>query len=123
MFGARVGIDVQHPFADRDLVDFVITLPHAVKASTARIKPLLRDALADLSRKLLLSGTTRPTSHRDRPLESTSTRAIAGIRDSGVRLPDLDYGRLFRDARRPVNDRVFWTRLTSAHVFLAGSRA
>ena len=45
------------------------------------------------------------------------------IRDSGVRLPDIDYGRLFRDAPRPINNRILWTRLASAHVFLAGSRA
>jgi hypothetical protein len=41
------------------------------------------------------------------------------IRDSGIRLADVDYGRLFRDAARPVNDRLLWARLASAHVFLA----
>ena len=48
MFGARFGIDVQHPFADRDLIDFMIELPHAVKVIDRQLKPLLRDALADL---------------------------------------------------------------------------
>jgi asparagine synthase (glutamine-hydrolysing) len=123
LFGARYGIDVQHPFADRELIEFLTTLPHAVKASTMRLKPLLRDALADL--------LPQAVAERDDKTDFTAVidarvdfdACYRWIRDSGVRLPDLDYGRLFRDAAKPVNNRILWTRLASAHVFLAGSRA
>jgi asparagine synthase (glutamine-hydrolysing) len=122
LLGARSGIDVQHPFADRELIDFLIALPHAVKLSTAHRKPLLRDGLADLL----------PRSVAERPDKTAFTAVVDSrvdydacyrwVRDSGVRLEDVDYGRLFRDATKPVNDRLLWTRLASAHVFLAGCR-
>lgn len=123
LVAARFGIDVQHPFADRDLIEFLIALPHAVKSSTTRLKPLLRDALADLLPQVV--------AERDDKVHFTAVldarvdfdACYRWIRDSGVRLPDVDYGRLFRDAAKPVNDRMLWTRLASAHVFLAGGRA
>ncbi len=122
LFGARFGIDVQHPFADRDLVDFAIALPHAVKASTMRLKPVLRGALADLLPPTVAARDDKTgfTAVIDARVDFDACYRL--IRDSGVRLPDLDYGRLFRDAARPVNNRAFWVRLTNAHVFLAGGR-
>ena len=106
LLGARCGIDVQHPFADRDLIDFLIALPHAVKLSTVHRKPLLRDGLADML----------PKSVAERPDKTEFTAVIDArvdfdacyrwVRDSGVRLEDIDYGRLFRDAAKPVNDRL-----------------
>ena len=122
LLGARFGIDVQHPFADRDLIEFLVRLPHSVKTSLTRTKPLLRDALVDLL----------PRSVIERPDKTDFTAVIdarvdfhacfQAIRDSGVRFPEVDYGRLFRDASKPQRNRFFWTRLTSAHVFVAGVR-
>jgi asparagine synthase (glutamine-hydrolysing) len=122
LLGARCGIDVRHPFADRDLIDFLIGLPHAVKLSTVHRKALLRSGLADML----------PKSVAERPDKTGFTAVIDArvdfdacyrwVRDSGVRLEDVDYGRLFRDAPKPVNNRLLWTRLASAHVFLANCR-
>ncbi len=121
--GARAGIDVQHPFADRDLIDFVLTLPHAAKESRMRLKPLLRDALADVLPQVVADRDDKTEFSAVLDARVDFDAAYRTIRDSGVRLPDLDYGRLFRDAARPINNRVLWTRLVSAHVFLAGSRS
>ena len=44
--GARHGIDLRHPFADRRLVEFLVSLPVAVKSDPLRSKALLRGALA-----------------------------------------------------------------------------
>ena len=123
LFGARFGIDVQHPFADRDLVDFMIELPHAVKASTVQLKPLLRDALADLLPQIVSERDDKTSFTPVIDARVDFDACYHWIRDSGVRLPDVDYGRLFRDAPRPINNRILWTRLASAHVFVAGSRA
>ena len=117
---ARSGIDIRHPFADRDLIEFLIALPHAVKAATARGKALLRDALADL---LPLRVAQRPDKTHFIPVLDARVdyeECYLQVRDSGVRLPDIDYGRLFRDAAKPINDRIFWTRLATAHVFARG---
>jgi len=118
LLGARWAVDVLHPFADPQLVDFAVSLAHKVKASPARTKPLLRDALHDLLPPLI----------RDRPGKAEFSPAIdrrvdfdacyRSIRDSSVRLPDVDYGRLFRDAAKPRHSRVLWTRLTLAHAFV-----
>ena len=121
LLGARSGIDVRHPFADRDVVDFGIALPHAVKASTVRIKPLLRDALADLLPQSIAEREDKTQFAAVIDARVDFDACYRSVRDSGIRLPDLDYGRLFRDAARPVNDRIFWTRLAKAHVFLAGT--
>ena len=120
LLGASHGIDVRHPFADRDLIDFLIRLPHAVKASTLRPKPLLLDGLADLLPSPVpeRDGKTPVTAVLDARVDFEN--CYRWVRDSGVRLPDIDYGRLFRDAAKPVNDRIFWARLATAHVFLAG---
>ena len=94
---ASHGIDLRHPFADRALVEFMISLPCALKCDPGRTKPLLRDAMKDLFPELL----------HDRP--KSDYRAIVGrrvdvarcvedIRASKVRLPSVDYRRLFDDA-------------------------
>ena len=121
LLGARFGIDVQHPFADRDLIGFAIGLPHAVKASRVQLKPLLRDALADLFPPIVAEREDKTPFTAVLDARVDFDACYRWVRDSGVRLPDIDYGRLFRDAAKPVNDRIFWTRLASAHVFLAGA--
>lgn len=122
LVAARCGIDVQHPFADRDLIEFLIPLPHAVKASSIRLKPLLREALADLLPQVVADREDKVQFAAVLDARVDFEAWYRWIRDSGVRIPDIDYGRLFRDAAKPINDRMLWTRLASAHVFLAGGR-
>ena len=93
---ARHGIDLRHPFADRELVDFLISLPCATKADPVHAKALMLEAL----------GESLPALIRERPksdyMEVIRHRVDAGrcldvIRSSRVRLPDVDYRRLFAD--------------------------
>lgn len=118
---ARIGIDIQHPFADRALIEFLIGLPHAVKSSTTRLKPLLREALADLLPEAVAEREDKTHFIPVIDARVDFEACYLAIRDSPTRLPDVDYGRLFRDATSPVTDRMLWMRLTSAHAFLAGS--
>jgi asparagine synthase (glutamine-hydrolysing) len=120
MLGARFGIDIRHPFADRDLITFMLGLPHAVKGSPTRTKPILRDALSDL-----LPPLVRDRSDKVRFDEAVDRRVdyakcFQWVRESGIRLPHVDYDRLFVDARSPNNNRILWIRLASAHIFAAG---
>jgi asparagine synthase (glutamine-hydrolysing) len=93
---ARYGIDLRHPFADRDLVEFLISLPCAIKADDGRKKSLLLDALGDdlpeVIRNRPKSDYMAAVGHRVDP-----ARCLEGIRASKVQLPYLDYARLFDD--------------------------
>lgn len=118
LVAAQFGVDIRHPFADRRLIEFLVALPHSVKVSTTRLKPLLRRALGDLLPPIVANRDDKtgfvPVIDARVDFES----CYLTIRDSPVRLPDVDYGRLFRDAVRPVADRMLWMRLASAHAFL-----
>ena len=121
LLGARFGIDVQHPFADRDLIDFADHASTRGEGVHRALKPLLRDALADLLPPIVAERDDKTAFTAVLDARVDFEACYRWVRDSGVRLPDIDYGRLFRDAAKPVNDRIFWTRLASAHVFLAGA--
>jgi asparagine synthase (glutamine-hydrolysing) len=93
---ARYGIDLRHPFADRELAEFLISLPYPVKCDPGRMKPVLVDALGD----------ALPESIRDRPKSDymaavrqrvDPARCIETVRASKVRMPQVDYRRLFED--------------------------
>ena len=43
---ARHGIDMRHPFADRELIEFLISLPSTVKSDPTRPKAVLADMVA-----------------------------------------------------------------------------
>lgn len=118
--GARYGVDLRHPFADRDLVEFMVSLPYAVKASPARTKPVLRDALADLLPPLVRDRTDKREFSPviDRRVDYGACLDV--IAESGVRLPDVDYERLFRESD-PSRECCAWIRLARAHVFAAGA--
>jgi asparagine synthetase B (glutamine-hydrolysing) len=91
---ARHGIDLRHPFADRALVDFLISLPCAAKADPVRVKSLMMEALGsdlpELIRERPKSNYLEVVRHRVEPASLLET-----IRSSGVRLPDVAYDRLF----------------------------
>jgi asparagine synthase (glutamine-hydrolysing) len=122
-WAARFGVDLLHPFADRDLLGFLLSLPFSIKVNPTRTKPLLRDALADLLPEPL---RTRPGKVMFDPvLERRVDRAIClrWIRESGVELPDLDYRAFFQAAERdPASVPLHgWIRLARAHRFAATS--
>ena len=96
---ARHGIDLRHPFADRALVEFMISLPCAIKSDPGRAKAFMEDALAGRFPALL---DQRPKSdYRAIVRQRVDTpRCVERIRTSGVRLPGIDYARLFADADR-----------------------
>jgi asparagine synthase (glutamine-hydrolysing) len=115
---ARHGIDLRHPFADRDLVDFMISLPCGAKADPVRTKALMLEALGD----------DLPASIRDRPKSDymevirhrvDPARCLDTIRSSNVRFPDVDYRRLFEhgDAAPDRIPLFLLVNLARAHVF------
>jgi hypothetical protein len=120
---ARHGIDLRHPFADRDLVEFLISLPSAVKSDPMRPKAVLIDSLSDML----------PTPLRKRPksdyMAAVRQRVdpavcLERIRVSGIRLPGVDYKRLFDDAQGDPNSvRLFFlVNLTRVHAFAQRAR-
>jgi asparagine synthase (glutamine-hydrolysing) len=116
---ARNGIDLRHPFADRELVDFMISLPCAAKADPVRTKSLLLEALGEELPELIRA---RPKSdymevvrHRVDP-----ARCVDVIRSSRVQLPGIDYRRLYQqgDADPEVIPLYLLVNLAKAHQFV-----
>lgn len=93
---ARHGIDMRHPFADRELIEFLISLPPLVKGDPVRAKALLLDAVGDMIPDILHE---RPKSDYMAVVRRRVDpgRCAEVIRRSGVRLAGLDYERLFAD--------------------------
>jgi asparagine synthase (glutamine-hydrolysing) len=117
---ARHGIDMRHPFADRELVEFLISLPPLVKSDPVRAKALLVDAFADVIPHVLRQ---RPKSDYMAVVRRRVDpgRCVEVIRDSGVRLAGLRYERLFADVRSGP-ERVplfFLVNLARVHAFAA----
>lgn len=94
---ARYGIDLRHPFADRELVEFLVSLRCAVKGDPEAPKSLLREALSDD-----LPGSVRDRGKSDymavvqRRVDRNLCVEI--VRASRLRLPHVDYKRLFEEA-------------------------
>lgn len=116
---ARHGMDLRHPFADRELVEFLISLPCAIKVDDGRKKSLLLDALGD----------GLPERVRNRPKSDymaavrrrvDPARCLEEIRASKIRLPHLDYRRLFEDGdSNPDGIPLFLlVHLARAHEFV-----
>jgi asparagine synthase (glutamine-hydrolysing) len=120
--GARYGIDLRHPFADRDLVEFLVSLPVAIKSDPMRSKALLRDALAGHAPDDVLKRVEKPEylsvlEHRVDPAS-----CLDWVKESGVRLPFVNYEALFRDGSGPGGAPLFLLLvLARAHVFAAGA--
>jgi len=116
--GARYNIDLRHPFADRELVELLISLPCAIKADPGRKKGLLLDALADDLPELVQE---RPKSDYMAAVRRRvdPARCIEEIRASKVRLPHLDYARFFDDGDSNPEDMPLFllVNLVRAHEF------
>ena len=117
---ARHGIDMRHPFADRSLVEFLISLPAAIKGDPFLSKDLIRRALA----------TTAPPGTLERRDKSSfgsvyaqrvdTMQGLELIESSGVRLPLINYERVFSDAEDPQTaPTILLMSLARLHVFAA----
>ncbi len=118
--GARHGIDLRHPFADRRLVEFLVSLPAAIKSDPFRSKALLRGALAGHAPEAVLERDEKPEylSILDRRVDGD--RCLGWIQQSGIRLPSVNYDALFRDERGSEGAPLFLLLLLArAHVFAA----
>jgi asparagine synthase (glutamine-hydrolysing) len=115
---ARYGIDMRHPFADRQLVEFLISLPSAVKSDPVRPKAILTDSLKDLLPEILLQRRKSDYMAVVRRRVDPAT-CIEVIRASGIRLPGIEYGRLFDDARSEPDmmPLFFLVNLARVHTF------
>jgi hypothetical protein len=94
--GACYGIDMRHPFADRDLVEFLVSLPCAIKGDPGRAKHLLVEAfnneLPEIIHDRPKSDYMTVVRHRVDPAWCIET-----IRASKIRLPHVEYARLLDD--------------------------
>lgn len=119
---ARYGIDMRHPFADRELIEFLISLPPGIKGDPTRDKALLLDSVGDLIPAILhergKSDYMAVVRRRADP-----ARCVETIRRSGVRLAGFDYERLFADVSSQP-DRVplfLLVNLARVHAFAGGA--
>jgi asparagine synthase (glutamine-hydrolysing) len=115
--GARHGIDLRHPFADRYLVEFLVSLPAAIKVDPMRTKALIRSALSGLVPDEVLERVEKPgylsvLEHRVDP-----GRCLDWVEASGIRLPLVNYDALLDGGEAPLFLLVLLAR---AHVFAAG---
>lgn len=119
---ASYGIDLRHPFADRALVDFLISLPCAVKSDPGRAKPLLVDALDGLFPAVLRE---RPKSDYGAVVRRRvePEQCLEAIRAAKVCLPGVDYRRLFDDAASKPQDMPLFMLVNLARVHEFARRA
>ena len=118
---ARFGVDLLHPFADRDLLRFLVSLPYSLKVDPDRSKPLLRDGLVDLLPEPLRSRRDKVTFDSVLERRIDPQACLGWIRESGVQFPDLDYHALFQAADRDPQSVQLpaWIRLVRTHLFAA----
>jgi asparagine synthase (glutamine-hydrolysing) len=123
--GASAGVEVRHPFADRELLEFLLSLPPEVKHAGGRWKALVRDGFPELPgevRDLRTKTIFDPAVAAAHPLEQIAPLLC----DPEVSVPGVDYEAL-RDrlaSRRPyvVGELSLMRRLALAHLFLGSSR-
>ena len=106
---------MRHPFADRDLVEFLVSLPSVIKSDPMRPKAVLVDSLGDILPGVI---QRRPKGDHLAVVRRRVDPAacIEGIRASGVRLPGVEYERLFADARSDPDRVPFYFLITLARV-------
>ena len=116
--GARYGVDLRHPFADRKLVEFLVSLPAAIKSDPMRAKALLRDALAGHAPDEVVQRSEKPGYLSVLERRVDRGRCLDWVKESGIRLP-------LRELREPLPRRraeaplFLLLLLARAHVFAA----
>lgn len=118
---ARFDVDTRHPFADRHLVEFLISLPAAVKVHPFRSKDLLRSALKETPTAEVLDRKDKPGYFGVLGRRVSAERCVSAIRASGVELPRVQYNVLYAEAERETVPLVLLMFLARAHVFAASA--
>ena len=121
---AAAGVEIAHPFADRELLEFLLSLPPEAKHAGGRWKALVRDGFPELPSEVR-NATTKtvfdPVVAATHPLE----RMAPLLRDPPVPVPGVDYPalRMRLESRRPYagGELNLMRRLALAHRFLARS--
>jgi asparagine synthase (glutamine-hydrolysing) len=120
---ARCGVDLRHPFGDRALLRFLVSLPFSVKVDPERSKPLLRDGLREVlpDAVRLRSGKVWFNPVLDRRVDPQTCFEL--VKRADVLLPDFDYDRFLRTADAdPRSISTFaWIRLVRAHLFASAA--
>jgi len=116
---ASFGIDMRHPFADRRLVEFLVSLPAALKVDPLRSKDLLRSSLARTPFGRTVDRADKPEYYGVLARRVDPARCLSIVRDSGIRLPHVDYAVVERDADAGRVPLVFLMFLARAHAFAA----
>jgi len=120
---AAAGVDLRQPFADRELVEFALSLPPEAKHAGGRMKALVRDGFPEL-----------PASVRERPGKTSLTEAsvaahpmaaMAGLLcEPPSPVPGVDYdalrARLAAGTPYVGDELPLMRRLALIHRFLAG---
>jgi asparagine synthase (glutamine-hydrolysing) len=119
---ARHGIDLRHPFADRALVEFMISLPCAVKSDPGRAKAFMEDALDGVFPQILQE---RPKSDYQAIVRKRvdTSRCAQRICASALRLPGIDYARFCADAERRLEEIPLFLLVNLARVHAFAQRA
>lgn len=94
MLAAAHGLDIDHPFAERHLVEFLLGLPLHLKADPERSKWLLRDALADCLPETIRNRRGKATFDAVLQRRVNVGEWVERLLAGRVRLPDIDYDRL-----------------------------
>ena len=113
--GARYGVDLRHPFADRNLVEFLVSLPASIKSDPMRAKALLRDALAGHAPDEVVQRSEKPGYLSVLERRVDRGRCLDWVKESGIRLPFVNYENLFRDGARGLRSSCssYWHARTS----------
>lgn len=120
--GARHDLDMRHPFADRELVEFLISLPVSLKSDPFRSKALLRSALSGRGPEEVIDRPDKPLYFDILGSRVSPELCLEVIRDSGLELPLVDYGRLYADvASADGVPLVLLISLARAHAFAAAN--
>jgi len=115
------GVELAHPFADRELLEFLLGLPPEAKHLRGRWKGLVREGFPEL-----------PAAVRDQTGKTAFDAAVAAahplsrmaieVVDPPVRLPGVDYdllaARMAGGGAYTIGDVVFLRRLALTHRFL-----
>jgi hypothetical protein len=112
---------MRHPFADRDLVEFLVALPCALKVDPACSKALLKEALGDALPRVVRQRANKSDYMAVVRHRVDRGRCIERVRQSGVRLPHVDYAQLFLDAETCLESMPEFLLLNLArlHTFAA----
>ena len=124
LLASSMGIDMRHPFASRRLAELALSMRLASGIEPIRQKSLLRDALADALPEVLRERVTKSDYMEVVRRRVSARRCRDLIQDSGVRLPHIDYDRLFGDIDSGVEPPLFvLVYLTRAHAFVGAREA